>query len=258
MKVGRTEKYLLEEIEKKKGLLLALIDPADYQHKEDAIKAGREACEGGADAILVGGSIGAEGELLDTVTKEIKSSVSVPVILFPGNISTISKYADAVYFMSLLNSRHPYWITGAQMLAANSIRLLGIEPLPVGYIVIEPGGTVGYVGDANLISRNKPQIAAAHALSAQYMGFRFVLTDAGSNPSLGPIPLDMVKAVSSTINIPYIVAGGIKSPTQAAGIIKAGADAIQVGTALEHGKNLKKLVGEMVRAIRNSGLQKTK
>jgi len=59
----------------------------------------------------------------------------------PGNIATITRYADAIYFMSLLNARNPYWIIQAQMLAAPIIKHLKLETLPVGYIVVAPGGT---------------------------------------------------------------------------------------------------------------------
>src|SRR3989338_2141326 len=253
MKIGKTEQYINEQIEKKGGLLFALIDPVDYKTPQDAIRAGKESAEGGADIMLIGGSMGAQGELLDTVTREIKSASSVPVVLFPGNISTLSKYADAVYFMSLLNSRNPYWISGAQMLAANAVRISKVEPLPVGYIVVEPGGTVGYVGDVNLVKRDKPQIAAAHALAAQYSGSRLVLTDAGSNPREGHIPLEMVKSVSSVCEVPYIVGGGVRTAAEATSVIKAGADAVQVGTALESGGNLKKRVEEMAKAIHEAG-----
>lgn len=253
IKIGKTEQYINEQIEKKGGLLFALIDPVDYKSPQDAIRAGKEASEGGADLMLIGGSIGAQGELLDSVTKEIKSASSVPVVLFPGNISTLSRHADAVYFMSLLNSRNPYWISGAQMLAANAVRMAKIEPLPLGYIVVEPGGTVGYVGDVNLVKRNKPQIAAAHALAAQYSGLRFILTDAGSNPAEGHIPLEMVKMVSSVCEVPYIVGGGVRTAADATNVIKAGADAVQVGTALESGGNLKKRVEEMAKAIHEAG-----
>lgn len=247
--VGKTERYILEELEKKKGLLFALIDPLDYKTLEDAARTAKNADEADADVILIGGSTGVQGELLDTVTKEIKKEVSKPVVLFPGNIGTLTKYADAVYFMSMLNSRNPYWITGAQMLAAPMLKQYNIEPLPVGYVVVEPGGTVGWVGDAKYIPRKRPGIAAAFAMAAQYMGSRFLITDAGSNPETGHIPLEMVKAVGSSINIPYIVAGGVKSPDEAKAVIKAGADIIQVGTAFEKQGSVSK-VKEMVKAVR--------
>ena len=246
---GKTEKYILEELEKKKGLLFALIDPLDYPSIEEAAKTAVNANEAGADLILIGGSTGVQGEPLDAVAKEIKSKISVPLVLFPGNIGTLTKYADAVYFMSMLNSRSPYWITEAQMLAAPMLKQYKVEPLPVAYLVVEPGGTVGWVGDAKLIPRDKPKIAAAYGLAAEYMGFRFLITDAGSNPNNGHIPLDMVKAVSSTIDIPYIVAGGVRTPDEAKSVMKAGADIIQVGTAFEEEGSVDK-IKKMINAVR--------
>jgi phosphoglycerol geranylgeranyltransferase len=246
---GKTEKYILESLAAKKGLLFALIDPLDYPSPEQAVKTARNADEGGADLILIGGSTGVQGEPLDRIAKAIKENVSKPVVLFPGNIGTLTRYADAVYFMSMLNSRDAYWISGAQMLAAPMVRHYGIEPLPVGYVVVEPGGTVGWVGDAKRIPRDKPKLAAAFGMAAEYMGFRFFITDAGSNPADGHIPLDMVKAVRSSITIPYIAAGGIRTPDEAKAVIKAGADIIQVGTAFEKNGSAER-IRDMVKAVR--------
>ncbi|MBU0586200.1 geranylgeranylglyceryl/heptaprenylglyceryl phosphate synthase [Candidatus Micrarchaeota archaeon] len=249
MKIGKIEQYINDELDKKKGLLFTVIDPLDHKNLEAAAKTAKNANEAGTDVILIGGSTGVQGDMLDKVTKMIKENVNVPVVLFPGNIGTVTKYADAIYFMSMLNSKNPYWITRAQMLAAPMVKEYGVEPLPVGYIVVEPGGTVGWVGDAELIPREKPKIAAAMALGAQYMGFRFVITDAGSNPANGHVPLEMVKAVSSFIDIPYIVAGGIKTHEQAKDVIKAGADIIQVGTAFEDSNAVQK-IKDFVKAVR--------
>jgi phosphoglycerol geranylgeranyltransferase len=246
---GKIEKQILEELESKKGLLFALIDPLDYKAPEDAVKTAKNADEADADVILIGGSTGVQGVVLDDVAKAIKAEVSKPVVLFPGNIGTLTKYADAVYFMSMLNSRNTYWISEAQMLAAPMVRRYGIEPLPVAYVVVEPGGTVGWVGDAKRIPRNKPKLAAAFAMAAEYMGFRFFISDAGSNPEMGHVPLDMVKAVSSVTTIPYIAAGGIRTPDEAKAVMKAGADIIQVGTAFEKEGSVSK-IKDMVKAVR--------
>lgn len=130
-KIGRVERYILERLEKKGALMFMLVDPVDYETPEHAIKTAREAEEGGADLILVGGSSGAQGELLDVVTKGIRETVSLPAVLFPGNIATLTKYAESMYFMSLLNARSTYWITHAQMLSAPIVKQMKIEPLPV-------------------------------------------------------------------------------------------------------------------------------
>lgn len=250
IKIGKVEKYINEAIEKRK-LLFSLIDPDDYQTSKHAVETALACEKGGADIILIGGSMSVQGEKLDIIAKQIKENISVPLVLFPGNISTITKYADAIYFMSLLNSRNTYWLQQAQTLAAPVIAGYNIEPLPVGYIVVEPGGTVGWVGDANLVPRNRPNIAAALALSAQYSGKRIVLTDAGSAP-FDHIPLEIVRAVSKTITIPYIVGGGIRTANDVREVTKAGADAVQIGTAFENNtaENVRKKVELFKKAMK--------
>jgi len=253
----KTESYIHRELEKKGGLLFAVIDPLDHPSLDAAVQTAKNADEAGCDAILIGGSTGVQGKMLDDAAIHIQQNTRIPIILFPGNIGTLTKYADAVYFMSLLNSQNPYWLSTAQMLAAPNVRELGIEPLPTGYIVVEPGGTVGHIGEANLIPRNKPKLAAALALAAQYMGFRIIITDAGSDPKEGHVPLEMVAAVRKVISVPYVVAGGIRTPEQAKNVIAAGADIVQVGTAFEKHGNVRK-IREMVDAVREGAKQKKK
>ncbi len=255
MSAGKIEKYILEKTASDGGIISIVIDPIDYPHVQKAVDTAIKAHEAGVDIIAIGGSIGAQGKLLDTVTKEIKEKVDVPVVLFPGNIATITPFADAIYFMSLLNSRNPYWISQAQTLAAPLIKNLNVEPLPIGYIVVEPGGTVGWVGDANVVPRNKPQIAASLALAGQYNGNRIIFTDAGS-AAYEPVPTNMVSAVADAIDVPYLVAGGIKTPKQAGEIIAAGADWVQIGTAAENSKNPKKTIEDFVNAVKKAGRSK--
>ena len=254
--IGKTEKYIHDELAKKGGLLFTVIDPDDHKTAENAARTAKNADEAGSDIILIGGSTLSSQDFLDGVVKRIKENVNIPVVLFPGNVTWLTKHADAVYFMSLLNSTKPYWISGAQIKAAPIVRKIGIEPISVAYLVVEPGGTVGKVAEVDLLKRSEPQAAANAALAAQYMGFRMIITDAGSKPKNGHIPLEMVKAVSSAIDdsIPYVVAGGIRTPEQAAGIIRAGANAIQVGAAFEQGKGSVENIKKMVKAVREGAL----
>ncbi|CAB50020.1 geranylgeranylglyceryl/heptaprenylglyceryl phosphate synthase [Pyrococcus abyssi] len=236
VKIGKVEMYINEELESGKKLHFVLIDPDDT-HPE---MAGRiaELCENvGVNAIMVGGSTGAEGEMLDNVVKAIKESSSLPVILFPGSHSGISKYADAIFFMSLLNSRNPFFITGAQALGAFTVKRYGLEPIPMAYIIVEPGETVGWVGDAKPIPRHKPKLAAAYALAGQYLGMRLVYLEAGSG-SPEPVPPEMVRIVKSVIDVPLIVGGGIRTGDQVRELTKAGADIIVTGTAIESTKSI--------------------
>ncbi len=250
---GKTEQYIHDSLDKKGALLFTLIDPDDHS-LESALKTAKNANEASADIILIGGSTLSSQEKLDSVAKGIKETVNIPVVLFPGNVSWLTRYADATYFMSLLNSRNPYWMSGAQTKGAPIIKKIGMEPIPTAYLVAEPGGTVGKVGEVDLIKRDDSARAASLALAAQFLGFHFVLTDTGSNPKEGHIPLEMISAVAKTIDIPYIVAGGIRTPDQAKNVIKAGADIIQVGTAFEKDGGTDS-IKKMVLAVRE-GAQK--
>ncbi len=255
-KIGKVEKYIRDKIKKQGGLVSILIDPCDYSSSQKAIETALTAVEAGTDLLAVGGSTGAQGKLLDTVVQAIKEKTDIPIILFPGNIATITPYADAILFMSLLNSRNPYWISQVQTLSAPIIQKSGLEPLPLGYILVDPGGTAGWVGDANLVPRNKPEIAAALALAARLSGKRLVFTDAGS-AAFDHVPLEMIKAVRKAINdMIYIVGGGIKTPTQAGRIIEAGADCVFIGTAAEKTQDVKKLVKQFVKAVKEKGKKK--
>lgn len=254
-KIGKIEKYIQDKIKKEGAVLTVLIDPCDYSNPQKAIETAVAASGAGADIIAIGGSTEAQGQLLDEVTKGIKKKAKAPTLLFPGNIATISHYADAIMFMSLLNSRNPYWISQAQMLAAPVIKKSKIEPIPTGYILVEPGGTAGWIGDANLVPRNKPKIASALALAAELSGSRMVYTDAGS-AAYKHIPLEMISMVSKTISVPYIVGGGIKNPEQAGQIVEAGGEILFIGTAAENSKDVKKLIGEFVKVIKEKGKEK--
>jgi len=262
MKKGKVELYINEALETKGALLFSLIDPVDYPTPDIAVKTAKAAADGGADILLLGGSIGAQGEMLDYVSKNIREKIDVPVVLFPGNIATITKNADAMYFMSLLNSRNPYWHAQAQMLAAPLIKQVGIEPLPVGYIIVAPGGTAGWVADVSLIPREKPKIAAALALTGQYLGYRFILTDTGSNPQAqgsGPIPSVMIRAVKSAIEVPYIVGGGVRTPQELREVYRSGADIVQIGTAFEnHGNIVYKKAVAFSKVTKEEGARKLK
>jgi phosphoglycerol geranylgeranyltransferase len=237
--VGLVEKYLLEEIEKDGPIHMTLIDPekvtpssASHLVKE------AEACN--TAAIMVGGSTSVFTSHLDKIVKAMKESVEIPVILFPNNITGISRYADAIWFMSLLNSSDPYFLMGAQVLGAPIIKNFGLEPIPLGYIVVGEGGAVSVVGKAVPIPYNKPELAAAHALAAEYFGMRFVYLEAGSGVGK-PVPVEMARAVKTVINLPLIVGGGIRTGEQMKKIVKAGADIVVTGTALEENKDKNKI-----------------
>lgn len=229
--VGPVENYLLKRIQEEGAIHLTLIDPEKVTISSASQLAKRvEVCK--TTAIMVGGSTSTSTTHLNSIIKAIKRTVKIPIILFPNNITGISKYADAIWFMSLLNSVDPYFLMGAQVLGAPMVRKYGLEPIPLGYIIVGEGGTAGIVGRAIPIPYTKPELAAVHALAAQYFGMRFVYLEAGSGASQ-PVPSVMIRTVKHAINTPLIVGGGIRDSEQAKTAVAAGADIVVTGNITE-------------------------
>lgn len=248
--MGRVEKELLERLRDDGAIHLALIDPEEMTAKE-ASRVSKILASQGTTAVMVGGSTLASTPQLDRVVRAIKACVDIPVILFPNTVSALSRYADAVWFMSLLNSNNTIFITGFQALGAPIIRRYKLETLPLGYIIISEGSTAAFIGQAHTIPLDKPEVTSLYALAAQYLGMRYVYLEAGSGARV-PIPPEMVKMVVKTVDIPVIVGGGIKSPNDAAAAVRAGASAVVTGTVYEKDPS-GSMVGKIVEAIRREG-----
>ncbi|MCX6650570.1 MAG: geranylgeranylglyceryl/heptaprenylglyceryl phosphate synthase [Methanomassiliicoccales archaeon] len=234
--------YIYERV--KKGTMhMTLLDPAK-QSPEHAAKMASVAEGMGTDAIMVGGSTGVTQENLDTTILAIKKKVKVPVIYFPSGAHAISPYADAMYFMSMLNSTTVDNVILQQVKGAPIVKMIKLEPISMGYIIVEPGMKVGKVGKANPIPRAEPKTAAAYALAAEYMGMKLVYLEAGSGAPEA-VPLEMIAAVKKTITVPLIVGGGIRDAQTAEKVRLAGADIVVTGTVVEDsdlGEDLRKLI----------------
>ncbi|MEM1515785.1 MAG: geranylgeranylglyceryl/heptaprenylglyceryl phosphate synthase [Candidatus Bathyarchaeia archaeon] len=256
--IGKVEKYLLDKINNEGAIHITLIDPEKTDPKTAALISSNSETLG-SSAIMIGGTTIVSQNLLNSVVKQVKEAVSIPVILFPNNIIAISEYADAIWFMSLLNSADPYFISGAQVLAAPLIKKIGLEAIPLGYIIVGEGGSAGVVGKACPIPYNKPELAVAHALAAEFFGMRFVYLEAGSGASR-PVPAEMIKMVRETISIKLIVGGGIRNGNQAREAVRSGADIVVTGTIVE-GKEkeiVKSKLNEIIGGIREGVRSKLK
>lgn len=246
---NKVESFLKSELKKKKTLLFVLID-SEVSNLEASAKLAKDVEKIGASSILVGGSSATDQIEMAQVVKGIKKGIKIPIILFPGNVTGVVPDADAILFSSLMNSENPYFITQAQALGAPSVAKFGLEPLPTAYLVIGDGTSAWFVGSARGIPFDKPKIAAAYALAAQFLGMRFVYLEAGSGAKTHVTP-EMVQTVRKTLDGFLIVGGGIKDVKTAQSLSKAGADALVIGTFLEKGGSLKKLQ-EIAKAIQTS------
>jgi phosphoglycerol geranylgeranyltransferase len=230
-KLRQVESKLRELVLKHHTICVGLLDSENTSPPEAArLAAVVEKC--GVKAILVGGSTAVDQIELEAVVKEIKGTVTSPVILFPGNVTGVAPSADAIFFSCLMNSDSPYFITQAQALGALAIRKYNLETLPMAYLIVGEGGAAGFVGRARGIPPNKPGLVAMYTLAAQYFGMRFVYLEAGSGAD-GRVPQPAIAAARKAYDGTLIVGGGIKSVQDAKAAADAGADIVVIGTLLE-------------------------
>ena len=228
---------------------MTLIDPA-AQAPEKAGDIASEADRAGTDFFMVGGSTDIDRERITNCVAEIKKSSRKPVIIFPGSSSMICSNADAIYFMSLLNSRSTEFVIGHQVMAAIPLSKLKLEKIPMGYIVVEPGMTVGRVGMADLVMRDQPERAVSYALAAEMFGMSLVYLEAGSG-SPDHVPDQIIQEVKRNISIPLIVGGGIRTPEAAREVSSAGADIVVTGTVAEKAKDVFTILEPIISAIKH-------
>jgi phosphoglycerol geranylgeranyltransferase len=226
---------------------VTLIDP-EKQGPRIASTMASDAQEGGTDLLLVGGTTGVDGESMDRTIEAIRERTDLPVVIFPASSVSLSPRADAILFMSLMNSRSVRYVNGEAVMGSFMVRQMDLETIPTGYVVVEPGMTVGEVGDVSLISRRDCRSASCYGLAAQYFGMRLFYMEGGSGV-MDPIPDEMIKEVSSTIDIPLVVGGGISSPGRAEAAVKAGADIIVTGTLVEREGDIRSSVNELKKAM---------
>ena len=227
-----------------------LIDPAD-QSPEVAANRAMAAANAGSSMVLVGGSsdtdmenvhatVIAIKEALELVTwaasqdsgNEENDSWELPVVLFPQGASALSPAADGITFMMLMNSTDPQFLIGEQVKGAPFVKKAGIEPVPMGYLICEPGGKAGLVGKADLIRPGETERVSAFAMTAEFLGFGLFYLEAGSGAEL-PVDADLIKAARESCNLPIIVGGGIRDSKSARAASEAGADWVITGNITE-------------------------
>lgn len=241
--------YLLDVVKNKEAGYFVLIDPDQKNHSniEDVVQAANES---EVDALLVGGSLMMDSKNHDRVA-QIKKIAEMPVIFFPGGVTQLNGYYDAMFFMSILSGRNPHYLIGEQAIAAPIVKDIGMETIPMGYLLLDGGTTttVEFMSSTKPIPMDRPDITVAHALAAQYLGMKIVYLEAGSGAKI-PVSVETIEAVRSQIEIPIIVGGGIKTPQDAEERVKAGASFIVTGTVTETSGNLS-VMKEFSEAIHN-------
>ena len=76
------------------------------------------------DYFLVGGSL-VISNYLDECVQLIKRRCTIPVILFPGSPNQVSKYADAILYLSLISGRNADLLIGQHVISAPVVKKSG-------------------------------------------------------------------------------------------------------------------------------------
>ncbi len=228
---------------------MTLIDPATSGPEGSALIA-EQAEKAGTDFILIGGSTHLSSGQMDAATLMIKERCRVPVIIFPGSSSMFTRHADAIFFMSLLNSMDREFIVDHQKQASLIVKKSGVESIPMAYLIFAPGMTAGKVGKAMLIGPDHFKDATEYAVTAELLGMKIVYLEAGSGATF-PIGREMIMKVKEKVSIPIIVGGGIRTPEAARNAAEAGADIVVTGTVAERAENVFETLKPIIDSIKN-------
>jgi putative glycerol-1-phosphate prenyltransferase len=229
--------HIFESFAKKhqagKKSIAVLIDPDKVEESTRLQHLINLASENLVDYFLVGGSLVTTTNMGEVV-RQIKESVTIPVIIFPGSSMQIEPSADAILFLSLISGRNPELLIGQHVIAAPILRNTKLETLPTGYMLINSGKTssVAYISNTTPIPEDKYSLAACTAMAGEMLGLKLMYLDAGSGAE-NPVSSRMISAVRKSVKTPILVGGGINTAHKAFAALEAGADTIVIGNALE-------------------------
>lgn len=213
--------------------LAVLFDPDECKKDSALEEKVRSLSENRVDLILIGGSLLIDDAFQSTLER-IRSNSDLPIVLFPGSPMQLSERADATLFLSLISGRNPEYLIGQHVQAAPHLKRMNCEVIPTGYMLVEGGRptTASYMSDSSPIPRDKNDIATSTALAGEMLGMDSIYLDAGSGAEEA-VPPEMIEAVSSNLEIPVIVGGGIRDPQKMEAAMDAGADLVVIGSAFE-------------------------
>jgi len=219
-------------IKKGKKQLAVLIDPDKFLVKKTADFI-EKVNNSRATHIFVGGSI-VNDYTTDILVEEIKKYSTLPVVLFPGDVTQITKKADALLFLSLISGRNPEYLIGKHVEAISKLKDSNLEVISTGYILIESGKETAVQRVTNTLPmpRNAVQNIVDTAKAGELLGMKLIYLEAGSSASY-PVSKDVISEVKKEINIPLIVGGGIRTLEQLKNAYQWGADLVVIGTAFE-------------------------
>ncbi|MDZ7743193.1 MAG: geranylgeranylglyceryl/heptaprenylglyceryl phosphate synthase [Bacteroidota bacterium] len=239
---------ILEKSRQNRKMFTVLVDP-DKPTDKEVISLAEKASEAKVDYFFVGGSLLTNNNL-DHCIKLLKEHSSIPVILFPGNTLQMSNKADAFLFLSLISGRNAEMLIGRHVIAAPYLKLSRLEVISTGYMLIDSGKptTVSYMSNSVPIPADKMDVAACTAMAGEMLGMKLIYMDAGSG-AINPVSSEMIEMVSSSVEIPIVVGGGIRTPEKAAETARKGADVVVVGNSIESDQELIKEIAKAIHEV---------
>ena len=223
---------ILSSISIGEKLLAVLIDP-DKMKLEGLSGFMRKLNQSVATHIFVGGS-NVDDEATEELVTAIKKMTNLPIILFPGDVTQITNYADALLFLSLISGTNPDYLISKHITAVSKLRGSKLEVIPTGYVLIENGKqtSVEKVTKTKPLSRQNIQHIVDTTKAGELLGMQLMYLEAGSGAQHS-VPIEIISFVRKELSIPLIVGGGIRSKKQLEDAYNAGADLVVIGTAFE-------------------------
>ncbi|MEQ1746815.1 MAG: geranylgeranylglyceryl/heptaprenylglyceryl phosphate synthase [Saprospiraceae bacterium] len=236
---------LLEAKKRGEKRLALLIDP-DKTRVRNLDRIVDKATAAGVHYFFIGGSL-VVNDMLDTVLAGIRERCTVPLVLFPGSSFQLSYRADAILLLSLISGRNAELLIGQHVVAAPFLKMSPLEIISTGYMLVDGGvqTSVQYMSNTYPIPAGKADIAVCTALAGEMLGLKMLYLDAGSGAQT-PVPETMINAVAEVVGVPLIVGGGIRTPEKVVANLRAGADLLVVGSAVEEDPER---IGELAAAV---------
>lgn len=187
----------LEGIINKKQVAI-LIDPEKIQSIDQLDYLVRKIEFSKASYIFVGGSTVNPLDFSDVISR-IKSTTSIPVIIFPGSSNQVSNDADGILLLNLISGRNPDFLITHHVQAAEFLDKSNLEIISTSYLLIDGGSqsSVAYVSQTTPIPHHNHSIVYKTALAGKQIGHKVIFLDAGSGAQNAVQPAQASRASSS-------------------------------------------------------------
>jgi len=239
---------ILESIQQQRRTLGILVDPEklaieNFPAFAEAIQSSTSQLkidlELGQIIFLIGGST-MENVDLDQWLNSFKKLTDFKTVLFPGSATQLSEHADGLLFLNLISGRNADYLIGQQVVAAKRLKLSNLEIVPTGYLLLDGGTTtaVQRVSQTEPLCQNNMDSIIDTAFAGKLMGNDLIYLEAGSGAET-PVKTAIVREVSSAVDIPLIVGGGLRTIEEINDRFNAGARMVVIGTAIESDMNWK-------------------